>query len=91
MSVLPAQTIRRLVKTKGMIDPFVERSFFNGKTSGLGPSTYDMRIREEIFLWPWHMSKEYRQRKVMDEVRNFFHRPTLYGNHHLGFVLASTI
>lgn len=45
---LPAQTIRRLRP----IEPFHERTVAGGKTFGLGPAGYDVRIAETLWLWP---------------------------------------
>lgn len=44
MSVLPAQTIRRLRP----IEPFHERTVLDGMTFGLGPAGYDVRIAEDV-------------------------------------------
>jgi hypothetical protein len=46
--ILPAQEIRKLRP----LDPFVERKIAFGTTYGLGPSVYDVRIAETIWLWP---------------------------------------
>lgn len=50
--ILPAQHIRRLAQ-QGMIQPFLERGEFRGKTFGLGPATMDLRIRQSVVLHPW--------------------------------------
>lgn len=48
--ILSGQTIRELSKIKhktvfqGMIEPFEERTRFEGMTYGVGPAGYDMRI-----------------------------------------------
>ncbi len=47
--ILSAQTIRKL----GVITPFHERTKCNGMTFGLGPAGYDVRIAEDIWLWPF--------------------------------------
>lgn len=54
MSVLSAQTIRRLCKAayEPLIDPFVEREIVNGKSFGLSACTYDFRIDEGLILEP---------------------------------------
>jgi dCTP deaminase len=46
--ILPAQTIRRL----GILSPCAERTKFEGVTYGLGPAGYDLRIAEDLYLWP---------------------------------------
>jgi len=46
--ILPAQTIRAL----GILSPCCERTKLNGVTYGLGPAGYDLRIAEDIRLWP---------------------------------------
>ena len=53
MSVLSAQSIRRLCKSyAGMIDPFTEREVVNGKSFGLSACTYDCRIDDGLILEP---------------------------------------
>lgn len=54
MSVLSAQTIRRLcrVPSAPLIDPFVERGVANGKSYGLSSCTYDCRIDHDLILNP---------------------------------------
>lgn len=48
--ILPAQTIRRLK----ILTPCAERTRLNGVTFGLGPASYDLRIANDIRLWPGH-------------------------------------
>lgn len=36
-----------------MIHPYYERGVHRGKTFGLGPAGYDVRIREDMWLWPF--------------------------------------
>lgn len=48
MSRLSAQSIRKL----NVFRPFNERTTHNGMTYGLGPASYDVRIREGFILWP---------------------------------------
>jgi deoxycytidine triphosphate deaminase len=50
--ILPAQSIRRLAKA-GMIKPFSERGIAHGRSYGLGPCTYDVRLKQDIWLWPF--------------------------------------
>lgn len=52
MAILAAQHIRKLSRTKGLITPFVERGQSHGMTYGLGPCTYDFRIRQSFTLKP---------------------------------------
>jgi dCTP deaminase len=42
--ILPAQAIRALRP----VDPFCERTTYNGMTFGLGPAGYDVRIAESV-------------------------------------------
>jgi dCTP deaminase len=52
--VLPAQTIRLLCKSANpLIKPFHERKLFSGYTFGLSPSGYDVRIAQDIWVWPF--------------------------------------
>jgi dCTP deaminase len=46
--ILPAQTIRAL----GILSPCCELTEHNGVTYGLGPAGYDLRISNDIQLWP---------------------------------------
>ncbi|MGU3659229.1 dCTP deaminase [Methylobacterium fujisawaense] len=50
--ILPAQAIRRLAQA-GMIEPFTERGVAFGRSYGLGPCTYDVRLKQDIWLWPF--------------------------------------
>ena len=64
MSVLSAQSIRRLCRPGGyytfpshripvdspLIEPFEERGVINGKTFGLGPCSYDVRSKARVYL-----------------------------------------
>lgn len=50
--VLPAQAIRKLALA-GMITPFIERNVMHGRTCGLGPCTYDIRIKQSMWLFPF--------------------------------------
>lgn len=48
MSTLPYQTIRAL----GLVSPCREQRTAHGMTYGLGPASYDVRIAEDVLLWP---------------------------------------
>lgn len=48
MSILPAQEIRKLKP----VEPFEERTKHNGQTYGLGPAGYDIRVAEDLTIWP---------------------------------------
>lgn len=50
MTVLSAQSIR----SRGIFEPFSERSRCErtGTTYGLGPAGYDVRVAEDLTLWP---------------------------------------
>ena len=50
--ILPAQTIRQLMP----IQPFHERTVVNGMSFGLSHAGYDVRIAENITLWPKNFS-----------------------------------
>lgn len=47
--ILSGEDIRKRV---GMLDPFTERATFNGMSYGLSVGGYDVRIDQEIKLWP---------------------------------------
>jgi dCTP deaminase len=52
MTVLSAQTIRRLCLTENpMLIPFAERAVSNGMTYGLSTCGYDIRIKQDITLY----------------------------------------
>jgi len=57
--ILSAQSIRKLCSwsrppgTRCMIIPFHERTRANGKTFGLSSAGYDVRIAEDVWLWPF--------------------------------------
>lgn len=46
--IASAQTLRLLKP----VDPFVERSVAHGMTYGVGPAGYDVRIAEDVQMWP---------------------------------------
>lgn len=52
--ILSKQTIRRLLKSS--IIPFFERTVHRGMTFGLGPASYDIRIAQDKFMWPWRFT-----------------------------------
>jgi dCTP deaminase len=53
--ILSAQSIRQRCKwaVMPMLIPFHERSLSNGRSFGLSPCGYDIRIAEDIWLWPF--------------------------------------
>lgn len=61
--ILPAQTIRSL----GILEPCSERTEFGGVTYGLGPAGYDLRIVQDIDLWPG--------RQVLADAVEYFRMP----------------
>jgi len=89
--ILPAQQIRKLAFEKQMIAPFLERGVSAGKTYGLGPCTYDVRIKQRVTIYPWNLAYRYRFYKAIDWVRSRFGEPLRYEHLRLGFTLASTI
>jgi dCTP deaminase len=54
--ILPAQTVRALCTPLGgikpMLSPFNERTLFEGRSFGLSSCGYDIRLAEDIWLWP---------------------------------------
>ena len=70
--ILSAQSIlTRCVRCEGtewvplafpMIEPFHDRTVFNGMTFGLGPAGYDVRIDQSFTLWP----KQFRLASTME-------------------------
>ncbi len=105
MSVLPAQVLRRLCQEgwmhqdeigsvpekKCLVHPFEERGVAHGKTHGLGPCTYDFRIRERVVLWPaYFIAFEWFFRAV-DRVRGWVGLDPKWADHKVGFTLASTL
>lgn len=54
MSVLSAQSILQLCKrSPPLIFPFVERGVSHGRSYGLSGCSYDVRIEQTIWLWPF--------------------------------------
>jgi dCTP deaminase len=76
--ILPAQTIRKLQP----ISPFHERTVSSGMTFGLGPAGYDIRIAEDITLWPVNLENLLNNWLALKLPWLFRHRPS--------FCLAST-
>lgn len=52
MTILSDRTIREICLSRDMIEPFCERTVFEGKSYGLSCAGYDVRIAETIFLEP---------------------------------------
>lgn len=52
MSILPAQAIRHLAQSAGLITPFHERSIALGRSFGLSGHGYDVRIAQTLWVWP---------------------------------------
>lgn len=50
MTVLSAQSIRRLCFDVSLLDPFVERGVVRGRSYGLSACTYDLRISHNLLL-----------------------------------------
>lgn len=50
MSVLSAQSIRKMVAQQGLITPFSERGISNGKSFGLSACSYDCRISDGLII-----------------------------------------
>lgn len=103
MAVLPAQTIRKLCldststpktpvhRPGALIVPFSERSVSNGVTGGLGPCTYDFRIKQDAVLMPtWQLPRLWVYHAV-DWLSGKLGLPPRFANYHCGFALASTI
>lgn len=54
MTVLSAQTIRRLCLSKEIvIEPFSERAVAHGRSYGLSCCGYDLRLAQDVWLWPF--------------------------------------
>lgn len=52
--ILPAQIIRSLCQgPRPMVHPFSERAISHGRSYGLGPATYDVRLKKGLWLWPF--------------------------------------
>lgn len=58
MSVLSAQSIRRLCLDVAapLIWPWSERSNSNGRTYGIGPASYDLRLKYTLWMIPFFRS-----------------------------------
>ncbi|TXN33938.1 deoxycytidine triphosphate deaminase [Methylobacterium sp. WL19] len=50
--ILPYQQIRDRALA-GMIAPFFERTISHDRTFGLGPASYDVRLKQDMWLWPF--------------------------------------
>lgn len=53
--ILSYQTIRQLCIDCGMVDPWHEKTVYNGVSYGLGPASYDFRIAQNINVPPNEM------------------------------------
>jgi dCTP deaminase len=54
MSILSAQTIRKLCLNHGLVTPFVDRTVhqLSNLSYGLGPASYDLRIDQDLIIPP---------------------------------------
>lgn len=52
MTVLSAQTIRKRCLAERIITPFCERGTTNGLSFGLTSAGYDVRLRQDRWVWP---------------------------------------
>jgi dCTP deaminase len=52
VSVLSAQTIKYYCQNHRLLTPWTDRGVVQGKSYGIGPCTYDVRISENIKLGP---------------------------------------
>ena len=79
--ILPAQTIRAL----GILSPCCERTQFNGVTFGLGPAGYDLRIAEDIRLWPSHSVRvdAIEQFNMPNDVMGFLYSKSTWARLHI--------
>lgn len=50
--ILSYQTIKKLCTLQEMIDPWYERTIYKGMSYGLGPASYDFRIKQNIVVLP---------------------------------------
>ena len=54
MSILSAQSIRKRVQSNSLkIEPFSEPARAHGRSYGLSSCGYDLRLAEDILLWPF--------------------------------------
>lgn len=54
MAILSAQSIReRAASQPPMVEPFNERTKVHGRSFGLSACGYDVRLAEDIWLWPF--------------------------------------
>lgn len=72
-----------------MIEPFAERTEFNGKTFGLGPATYDCRCRQHLIIHP--QSPLLLSEDIKENEQFILELQDPIGPRRLGFSLASTI
>lgn len=90
-AVLPTQLIRQYCLERQLVDPFTERGVFKGKTYGIGPSSYDLRVKQEVVLLPHRLYWVWRLLKWTDLIRTRLNQPKKYESWHCGFALVSSI
>ena len=92
MAVLPAQTIAALCTgISPLIEPFNERQASNGMTWGLGPCTYDFRLKQRRVMMPfWHLPLWWVY-KLIDFAFELIGASPPFVDHYCGFALGSTI
>ena len=54
--ILSHQTIKLYCQMNKMIEPWCERTMFEGMSYGLGPASYDFRVAQNITVLPNHIN-----------------------------------
>lgn len=90
-SVLPTQLIRKYCQEKNMVEPFAERTVYKGKTYGIGPCSYDLRIKQHIVLLPHRKYGLWKFLKLLDKIYSWFNCRPFFSHYHCGFALVSSI
>lgn len=90
MSGLPYQEIKKRCEKYKLIDPYHEKTVFDGKSFGNSESGYDLRIRETITVYPVTLTN-----LAINALYKIYHTLTFsksrYKEPRPSFVLASTL
>ena len=85
--ILPAQTIRQIQP----IQPFHERTVYNGMSYGLSHAGYDVRIKETLFLEPgqFRLASTVEEFRMPEDVIAFVHDKSTWARR--GLSLFNTV
>lgn len=93
--IIPGQMLRAIrIDDLHIVEPFVERTVFNGKSFGLSSAGYDIRARESVELLPsnrsrFQMCSSLERFQMPDDVLGIVHDKSTWAR--LGVAVQNTV